>query len=65
MLCGFPKVGYRKQIFFEKLRVLETKIWEICILRAEILVKNKAEKYKISLKIENEGHMSGTLMVNW
>ena len=40
---GFPKVGSREWIFFEKLGVLGMKLWEICILRAEILAKNKAE----------------------
>ena len=33
----------RERIFYEKVGVLGTKIWEICILRAEILSKNKAE----------------------
>ena len=43
---GFPKVGSRERIFFEKLGVLGTKIWEICLFRAEILAKNKAENAK-------------------
>lgn len=37
---GFPKVGSRERIFFEKLGVLGTKIWEIWLLKAEILAKN-------------------------
>ena len=40
---GFPKVGYRELAFLEKMGVLEAKIQKFCILRAEILAKNKAE----------------------
>ena len=52
MLCRFPKVGSREQIFFEKLRVLGM----------TILAKNNAKKYNFFLKIENEGHIDGKLV---
>ena len=40
---GFPKVGSREQIFLDKLGILGKKIWKICVLRAEILAKDKTE----------------------
>ena len=43
---GFPKVLSRERVFLEKLGVLEAKIQKFCILRAEILAKNKAENAK-------------------
>ena len=61
---GFQKVGSRERVFLEKWGVLGAKILKFCLLRAEILAKNKAEN-AIFLKVENGGHMSGTLMVNW
>ena len=60
----FPKVGYREQVFLEKIGVLGAKIQEFCTLRAEILAENKAENAKF-FKIENGEHLSGALMVNW
>ena len=44
----FLKAGSRERTFFEKIGVLGTKNWEICVLRAEILVKNKAEMQNVS-----------------
>ena len=44
---GFPKVGSRERVFLEKLRVLEAKILKFCVLRTEILAKNKAENAKV------------------
>ena len=49
---GFPKVRSMEQIFLE--RVLRTKIWEIRILRAEILTKTRL-KMQNFLKIKNGG----------
>ena len=43
---GFPKVGSREQIFIEKRGILGTNILKICILRADILMKNKVETVK-------------------
>ena len=63
LLHAFPNIGSRAWIFFRKLGVLGTKIWEICVLEAEILAKNKVEKSKIFLKIEIGMHMSSTLRV--
>ena len=61
---GFSKVESRERVFLEKLRVLGAKIRKFYLLRAEILPKNKAENATFS-NVENGGHMSGTLMVNW
>ena len=44
----------------------EQKIIKFCILRAEMLAKNKAENAIFFRKLENGGgHMSDALMVNW
>ena len=65
MLHGFPNVGSRERVFFEKLGIFRAKIQKFCILRAEILAKYKAKiRMQIYSKIVNGGHMSGALMVN-
>ena len=53
--CRFPKVGFREPIFYEKIGVFGIKFWEICTLRAEILVKNKPENSFFSLKVDSVG----------
>ena len=40
---GFPKEESKEWVSLEKLGVLGVKIQKVCMLRAEILVKNKAE----------------------
>ena len=46
---GFPKNGSRERIFrLEKLGVLGTKKMNICVLRAEILVKTRLEMHNFS-----------------
>ena len=44
----FPKVGSRERVFLKKLGVLGAKIRKFCLLRAEILAKNKAENANFS-----------------
>ena len=44
----FPKVGSREQILLEKWGALGTKIWKICILRAESLVKTRLKMQNFS-----------------
>ena len=61
---GLPKVGSMERVFLEKIGVLGAKIRKFCLLRAEILAKTRL-KMQIFLKVENGGHMSGALMVNW
>ena len=52
MLHKFPKVRSTEQIFLsEKRGVLGIKILKICILGAETLAKNKAEKVKFFFSI--------------
>ena len=43
----FPKVGSRERVFLEKIGVLGAKIQKFCVLRAEFLAENKAEKAKL------------------
>ena len=45
---GFQKVGSREWIFLEKLGVFGTKMWKICILRAEILSKTRLKMQNLS-----------------
>ena len=52
---GFPKVGSRERVFLEKLGVLGAKIQKFCVLRAEILPKNKAENAKFFKNCKWEG----------
>ena len=40
---GFPKVGSKERVFLEKIGVLGAKIQKFCVLRVEILAKNKTE----------------------
>ena len=61
---GFPKVGSREHIYLEKCGVLGMQILKICLLRSEILAK-QGSKMQFFSYIENRGHMSGALMVNW
>ena len=42
-----------ERIFYEKLGVMGTKIWENCVLRAEILATRL--KMQFFLRIENRG----------
>ena len=61
------KIKVWEWIFFEN-EVSWNENSEICILRAEILAKNKAENVKFFLKkkLERGGeHMNGALMINW
>ena len=62
---GFPKVGSRERVFFEKQGVLGPKILKFCILRIEILAKNKGENAKFFLKLKmgaHERHIDGELV---
>ena len=67
MLCGFPKVGSREQVFLESVKnkgswerkfrnfaSLELKFWPATRLKMQNFSENA-----------NEGHMSCALSVNW
>ena len=62
--CGFQNVGSRERIFLKKWGSLERKFWKFWVKRARILAKTWL-KCKNFLKIENRGHKSGALTVNW
>ena len=61
----FQNVGSRERIFLKKMGVLGTKILKNLGLESYNFCQNMVEKWKISLKIENRGHKSSILMVNW
>ena len=55
MPCRFPKAGSRERVFLKKWGVLGAKILKLCVLRAEILAKNKAENAIFFLKLQMGG----------
>ena len=62
VLCGFPKVGSRKQVFFEKWGVLGAKIQKFATWELKFGPKTRL-KMHFFLKFENGGgHIDGKLV---